>query len=286
MTAVTLESLVQDAISGDGHALESVLRRIKADIYGLSLRMLVHPADAEDATQEILFRIVTRLSTFEGRSSFRTWVYRVSVRALLNVRRGRAEPEALSFDEFGADLLNGLTVEAPDGWSDAEQTRLTNEIRISCTQAMLLCLDRAHRIAYLLGVIFELDGETASQCLEITPAAYRKRLSRARARVERFTRASCGLANPRAPCSCAGRIEPALASGRLDPVAMLFSEHPALSAPHRDAELLAATLGNICRSDELMRSNPRYVAPDRLLKHVRDACSTSVRETRPTSDPH
>lgn len=273
MSSATLESLVQDATSGDGEALESVLRRIKDDIYGLALRMLGHPADAEDATQEILLRIVTRMSTFEGRSSFRTWVYRVAVRSLLNVRRGRAEPPTLSFDDFGADLLDGLTAEAPGGLSHAERVRLSTEVRISCTQAMLLCLDRAHRVAYLLGVIFELDGETASRCLEITPAAYRKRLSRARERVEKFTRASCGLANAQAPCNCERRIEPAVAAGRIDPAALLFSEHPAIAAPASDAELLAETLGRICRSDELMRSNPRYVAPDRLLGHVRRACS-------------
>jgi RNA polymerase sigma factor (sigma-70 family) len=53
--------------------------------------MLYHPQDAEDATQEILVKILTRLSSFEGRSSFRTWLYRIAVNHLLNIRRSRVE---------------------------------------------------------------------------------------------------------------------------------------------------------------------------------------------------
>ena len=65
-------ALVLRARSGDARALDELVRRHQAWIYNIAVRMLYHPQDAEDATQEILLKAVTRLASFEGRSSFRT----------------------------------------------------------------------------------------------------------------------------------------------------------------------------------------------------------------------
>jgi RNA polymerase sigma factor (sigma-70 family) len=66
--------------------------------------MLHHPQDAEDATQEILIKVLTRLSPFEGRSSFRTWLYRIVVNHMLNMKRERVEVRRASIDfaSYGA----------------------------------------------------------------------------------------------------------------------------------------------------------------------------------------
>ena len=60
-------------------------------LYAYARRRGCSPQDAEDATQEILVKVLTRLSSFEGRSSFRTWLYRVAFNHLLNMKRGREE---------------------------------------------------------------------------------------------------------------------------------------------------------------------------------------------------
>ena len=70
-----LEWLVEAAIEGDKKALEDVILKIQDKIYGLALRMLYNPSDAEDAAQEILLKIITHLSTFRGESAFTTWIY-------------------------------------------------------------------------------------------------------------------------------------------------------------------------------------------------------------------
>ena len=87
-------ALVIRARSGDRDALEELARRHQAWIYNIAVRMLYHPQDAEDATQEILLKALTRLSSFESRSSFRTWLYRITFNHVLNMKRGRAEKEA------------------------------------------------------------------------------------------------------------------------------------------------------------------------------------------------
>ncbi len=66
--------------------------------------MLYHPFDAEDASQEILLKIITHLGTFRGESAFSTWMYRVAANHLLTIRKRRAENEAMSFEEYQESL--------------------------------------------------------------------------------------------------------------------------------------------------------------------------------------
>jgi len=80
---------------------------------------------------------------------------------------------------------------------------------------MLLSLDRELRIAYVLGDIFNLSGEEAAEVLEIDPATYRKRLSRARVRLHDFLRGWCGVFDEANPCRCAGQVECAVERGLL-----------------------------------------------------------------------
>lgn len=258
-----LEELVARATDGDGAALDAVLRAIKDDVYGLALRMLWHPADAEDATQETLLRVVTQLSKFEGRSRFRTWVYRVAVRSILNFKRSRGE-HGMSFDEYGDDLLDGLNAPTP-GLSGAERDTLREEVKVACTLAMLQCLDRDHRIAYVLGEIFDLKSDEAAEILDVSPETHRQRLSRARKRVYAFTASRCSLVQPSAPCSCEGRIGRAIELGRVDPKNLLFNTLPLASAQPAEAAQVAELITAACDAATLMRSNPRHAAPDRLL---------------------
>jgi DNA-directed RNA polymerase specialized sigma24 family protein len=58
--------------------------------------MLYHPQDAEDATQEILIKVLARLSSFEGRSQLRIWLYRIVVNYVLNMKRGRVEDASMN----------------------------------------------------------------------------------------------------------------------------------------------------------------------------------------------
>jgi len=254
-------ALVRRAADGDRDALEAVLRAITDDVYRLSVRMLWHPADAEDATQEILVKIVTRLDGFRGEAAFTTWAYRVAVNHLLSTRRRRAEQSALSFDEFGADLAQGL--DEPYDAGGVDERVLEEEVKVGCTQAMLLCLDRDHRAAWVLGEVFELPGEEAAAILEISPAAYRKRLSRARQRIQSFMRGHCGLVDASNPCRCRRRIGTAIATGRVDPDALLFAQ--AGSGRLREAMTAMESLHDAAA---VMRSHPDVVAPRQVVQRV------------------
>src|SRR6201987_5472492 len=120
------QNLVLRARSGDRTALEPLVQRHQAWIYNIAVRMLYHPQDAEDATQEILIKVLTRLSSFEGRSRFRTWLYRIVVNHGLNMKRGRAEVlhASIDFAAYGAALDDTPALELADPRGTSADTDL------------------------------------------------------------------------------------------------------------------------------------------------------------------
>ena len=264
-----LEGLARRAGNGDRPALEQLVAAVRDDVYGLAMRMLWHPADAEDATQEILVKLVTGLSSFRGDSSFRTWSYRVAANHLLTTRKRRMEVAALSFEEFAADLADGL--DAPYDPRGVDEHLLEEEVKIGCTQGMLLCLDREHRLAYILGEVFELPSEQAADVLGIAPPAYRKRLSRARARLQTFMRGHCGLVDPANPCRCSRRVGRAIELGRLNREELLFAGH----ARRRELEQPLAEMERLQDAAVVFRSHPAYQAPESIAAWLSELIGSS-----------
>jgi RNA polymerase sigma factor (sigma-70 family) len=262
---IDLAGWARAAAKGDRVAAHQILEAIQDDIYGLALRMLGHPADAEDAAQEILIIVLTHLGSFRGESSFRTWAWRIAANHLARVRRGRRE--TITFETLDERLRTGLR-QVPER-PGPEEEALAREVRLRCTQAMLLSLDRELRIAYVLGDIFNLSGEEAAEVLEIDPAAYRKRLSRARSRFYDFVRDWCGVFDEKNPCRCAGQVECAVERGMLARNDLLLSRHPA--RPTR-AELNRAAdeVTGLMRVAEMIRGPSTWLAPGSMVKALRE----------------
>ena len=255
------ERLVAAAVGGDRAALEELLTALAGDIRGLAQRMLWHPQDAEDATQEILVKVATRLSTFRGDARVTTWAYRVAVNHLLTTRRRRAEDPALTFAAFGRDLAEGL--DAAHDPRGVDEGLLAEEVMVGCTQGMLLCLDREHRMAYVLGDVLGFPSDEAAAVCDVAPAAFRKRLQRARARLRAFMAGHCGLLDPANECRCRRRIGAAIARGRVDPDDLLFARR--VGALKHDMEHFTDA-GAIFRSHPELRAAPGLV--DAVMRAV------------------
>ena len=261
-----LRELVARAKAGDRIALEGVVRAIQDDVFDLALRMLGHVEDARDASQEILVRLVTKLDSFRGESRFRTWAYRVTAHALLNFRTGLRRSE-IDFDQAAATLESALAnAPHPPAQTDPARKALVNEVKLACAGGMLICLDRSHRLAYILGEVLELGGDEAAAILEISPAAFRKRLSRAREQMGAFLRAHCGIANPAHPCRCEKLVPAAIAAGLVDPDRLVLSR-----LPHREADRLHLDVERIRTAAEMYRSMPKYAAPSDFAGAIRKA---------------
>ena len=257
----SLEAQVKQAQNGDREALERIIKAIQGRIYGVALRMLWHPEDAQDATQEILIRIITHLGTFGGKSSFTTWVYRVAANALLTIRKSRMEEAELTFQTFEEDLDEGLS-DAPVAVAPGlDEALLLEEVKIGCTHAMLLCLDRPHRLAYILGEILELEGQEAAKVIGTSPTTFRKRLSRSRAEIVTFMRRKCGLVNPQNACRCWRRVSRAIELGRINPEHLLFASDVQKARSFPEVLSMIRQLEGGQRAIALYRSHPDVTVP-------------------------
>jgi RNA polymerase sigma factor (sigma-70 family) len=255
--------LVLRARAGDRQALEELIQRHQGWIYNIAVRMLYHPQDAEDATQEILLKALTRLSSFEGRSSFRTWLYRIVVNHVLNMKRGRAEQAVISFSAYGQAIEDTPDLNLPDPkYMSADANLLVTEAMIACTTGMLLCLDRDQRLTYILGAIFGVTDVVAAEVLEVTCENFRQRLTRARRDLRNFMDDKCGLVNRSNPCRCAKKTRGFIEAGHVDPNNLLFTRHPlgeVREAVPKTYETIR-TLDNQCT--EIYRGHPFYRPPD------------------------
>lgn len=121
----------------------------------------------------------------------------------------------LSFEAYGEDIASGMEKDVPDMSGGVDEALLEKELKLSCTNVMLQCLDAESRCIYVLGTMFRLDSRIAAEILAITPEAYRQRLSRIRKKVAEFLKEYCGLSET-GICSCKRRINYAIVSHRID----------------------------------------------------------------------
>ncbi len=259
--------LVEKAVSGDKHALEELIISVKDKIYNLSLRMLWNPSDAEDVTQEILIKVITNLSKFRHESKFSTWVYSIATNHLINLKKRGLENQELSFEIFEKGIEEGFNTREPVFVSEVDRNILAEELKVSCTHAMLLCLDREHRMIYILSSMFGINSKEGASIMNITPEAYRKRLSRTREKMKSFMKKNCGLVNQNKTCNCHKRVEVAIENRRINPEHLIFV----------NKQLAENDLVGVCKEEmedidkvsAVFTSNPYYMTPDSLLQGIK-----------------
>jgi RNA polymerase sigma factor (sigma-70 family) len=251
--------LVAAARQGSRVALERLVLFLQGPVFNLAVRMLVNRSDAEDATQEILIKMVTHLGDVRDVEAAGSWVFRIACRHLVHVRRqGRMEAQRFTFRTFAADLAQGLEELPDETMKDPETQVLIGEVKMGCTLALLTCLSRPLRAAYILGEIFELSDTEAADALEIDQAAFRQRLRRARALVTRFVQLKCAIVSPAAICRCERRVAQALRLGRVE---RGRSSSGTQDPPAPGIEQVRASIAKLERgraAAALMRSNPDF----------------------------
>lgn len=217
-----LQSLVNKATAGDKKALETLVAGVQDIVFNLSLRMLGTFADAEDATQDILLKMITHLSSFRGDSSFTTWVFSIAVNHLKNYKKHMFARYPLSFEYYGEDIEGGKIQDVPDLTQNVEKDILAEELKMSCTNVMLQCLDTESRCIFILGTMFKVDSRIAGDILEMTPEAYRQRLSRIRKKMADFLGQYCGEYGG-GRCKCKDRVNYAIQGHRINPLQLDYT---------------------------------------------------------------
>jgi RNA polymerase sigma factor (sigma-70 family) len=264
------EVLLQAIRAGDQAALETLLIRHRPWVFNLALRMLFRHADAEDATQEILIKAVKALPGFRGDSKLSTWLYRIAVNHVLNVKKGKwAASEAVcSFEAAAVGLGQVPDLDPPDPTTvPVPFEMLVEEVKVSCVMGTLLCLDGRQRLIFILGVVFRVSDEVGAEIAGVTPANFRQILSRARRDLYQYLRGNCSLVDPGATCKCARKTRAYVQGGFVDPQTMRFTSgylRRVRDVVDARADQLADAYAQT--AEDVYRNHPFYEAPEQVTR--------------------
>jgi len=263
----TDETLISRAVEGDKNALEELVKRHQDWIYNIALRMVFYSDEAKDVTQEVLIKIITKLSSFKMESSFRTWAYRIAVNHVLNMKNNRGEAGHFSnFSDYGKSIDNTPDFELSEDIDlsfDAET--IIEEVKLSCLNGMLLCLNREQRVIFILGGIFGVSDAVGSEIMEISRDNFRKKLSRARKELFNFMNDKCGLVNESNPCRCSKKTKALVDNGYVNPVKLMFNTNYVVKVKQATGSKLEKLSGYVEKNaGKLFEEQPFQNSPDNI----------------------
>ena len=214
--------LVELGLTGDKKALQNLVVRHQLFVYNLALKMTSSTQDAEDLTQEAFIKAITSLSKFEGNSKFRTWLYRITVNHFLNDQKRNSKYTIVDFESY-FNSIESMPSSSLNEQKKNELKETIEELRISCTSGMLMCLSKEQRMVYILGELFEIDHNLGGEILDITPGNFRVKLMRARKDINQWMNNKCGLVNKNNPCRCSKKTKGYIKAGKVDPDNLQFN---------------------------------------------------------------
>jgi len=209
-----LDRLVARAQRGDAVALEALCARVRPMLVRHARRLLGRSADVEDAVQDVLMIACTRLATYRWEGSFAGWLYAIATRSML--RRAAVAPHDAA---LAVELAERALVSDHDPMTEAEWRLVEQDLHLACTVGVLTGLSPDARRLYLLGEVLAVPDRVGAQVAQVTPAAYRKRLERARRAVAQAVRDGAP------PAADSTRL--AVAARELDDLARLGELHRA-----------------------------------------------------------
>ncbi len=169
-------ALVDSCRSGDPAAFARLVRLHEGMVFSLSARLLGDAEEARDVAQEVFLQVYRQLGRFEGRSTLKTWIYRIAVNQCHNRRRfwHRRRRDR----EEGLEAVSVEPVAAGGGSSPYEEACRGERARR--VQAALLELSFEHRSVLVLREVEGLTCEEVAETLRIPAGTVKSRLSRAR----------------------------------------------------------------------------------------------------------
>jgi RNA polymerase sigma-70 factor (ECF subfamily) len=192
--------LLEAARAGNEDAYGRLFEPYRAELHAHCYRMLGSVHDAEDALQETSLRAWRGLARFEGRSSFRSWLYTIATNTSLNLIARRPKrvlpidyaPAADPHDGPGEPLIESVWVEPyPDETLGIEDGFAAPEARYEQRESVELAFIAAlqhlppnQRAALILREVLGFSAKEAAEMLETTVASVNSALQRARVTVE------------------------------------------------------------------------------------------------------
>lgn len=182
------ERLARRAVSGDRGAMERLLRQDYPRLLRVCLRVLHDEHDAEDAVQEALVSIASKIRTFDGRSRYSTWSYRVAANAALDELRRRGRRRAVrSLPDLGGYAATGPSAHAAgDAAASGPTGAATHDVvehgvvQSETVQWALSQLPKEQRDALVLRHFLDLGYSEIASIQQVPIGTVRSRIARGR----------------------------------------------------------------------------------------------------------
>lgn len=272
--------LIAQSLGGNKEAIEYLIKKHQDWIYNTALTFVGDRDEAADLTQEVLIKIVTKLSSFKQESAFKTWVYRIVKNHFLNMKRGKYETNAPTFEQFGQGLDQLPNENLSNYTYEVENKILVKEAKISCMKGMLLCLDREQRMIFIIGELFEFKDTIGSEIMEISKENFRVKLHRAKKQLYNFMHNKCGLINKSNPCRCARKTAGFIKMGFVDPINLHFQKNTIANINQViDQKVENYNVEVISEYQKLFKEHPFLQSPDKLKSIKNLLSSKTIKET-------
>ena len=177
--------LVEECCRGDAQAFARLVALHEGMVFNLAARLLGDPEEARDASQDVFLQVFRTLGRFEGRSSLRTWIFRIVVNHCRNRQRWwrrRRKDRCCALEDLTAAQEARLPAGA-QGESPYEQARRGEQARL--VQAALLRLSFDHRAVLILREVQGLSCDQVAAALRVPEGTVKSRLARAREALRR-----------------------------------------------------------------------------------------------------
>lgn len=245
-------ALIQSCLNGSKQALNTLVENYQGYIFNVALKYFNHIADAEDATQEVLIKVIANLGNYNAsKAQFRTWLYRITFNHFLNAKKAPIEVRYESgFENFFNAIESSEVVELTLDQENRMKWEI-EEAKVACMAGMIMCLDREQRLTYIIGDVFEIDHNLGAEIFEITPDNFRQKLTRARKDLYQWMHNRCGLVNSNNPCRCPKKTKGFIEKGYVNPEN--FKWHSDFS--NRIYELSENSVDNLLNERDKIYSN-------------------------------
>lgn len=175
--------LIVEFQKGDQQSFEELISRYSNKVFSLASRLTRNPEDAEEVLQDVFVTVHRKISGFEGKSSFSSWLYRVTVNAAFMKLRKRKQEQTVPLEELVQAAQVVPALKSPES-SFVDSQTIRNEM-LEALEAAIRKLPDDYRPVFILRDVDGLTSREVSKILDLTVPAVKSRLHRSRLMLRR-----------------------------------------------------------------------------------------------------
>ncbi len=179
-SSVSEQDLVEQTRAGDEAAFEALLARHQGKVYRLALSFTKNREDAEEILQDVFLTVYRKIASFDGRSAFATWLYRIAVNTALMKLRSRGPFQESLEENLPQFTRDGRHPRMVADWTEVPEKRLLGKERAQVVREALETLPPGYKVVLVLRDLERLSNSEVAEVVGITVPAVKARLHRAR----------------------------------------------------------------------------------------------------------